>query len=324
MELALCYPVPEAYRYSKQIGCRKGYLDICWPRIQPEPGVFDFSYYDPIIAEAKALGLELIGMVSSRRSTFPDGHWIWHNHRGMLPDPGAWGEFLEVVTNRYKETIRYWEVWSEPNCLDCNPMNYYDPLLYRKVLKLASSTIRGVDPTAKLVLGGLWLNNILQDYVEALFEDEEVTEYFDIFSWHLYLMETTREWLAFSTWREPLRRLVSFFRSFLPESYPVWITEFGLPTVTDQRRLNSRTAGEITGLSEEAQADWFCQFVRFAEEELDIGLLVWLMLADKVDPERPDHFANNLGLLRADGSEKPVAASIAHHQARPPQQRYIK
>ena len=312
MELAFCYPVPEAYRYSQKLGCRKGYLDICWPRIQPEPGVYDFSYYDPVIAEAKAAGLELIGMVSSRRSTFPDGHWIWHNHRGMMPDPGTWGEFLEVVASRYKETIRYWEVWSEPNCLACNPMCYYDYELYLEVLKLASSRIRTADPTAKIMLGGLWFNTTTYNFSKALLTPQNV-ELFDIFSFHFFLMTPLHATVGFDSWHEPLTRWIEYFRSKLPQGYPIWMGEFGLPTKRGERdELRSSTVGRVVGLSEQAQAEWFAQFAEAADKEWDLGTVVWVCLQDEATENGT--FNENLGLMRADGSAKPVQALIEQFQ----------
>jgi len=319
MEIALCHPAPDAFRYAPLLGCRLGYLDISWAIIQPEPDVFDFSYYDPIVAEAAQSGLTLTAMVSSQRGIryFPDGHWIWENSRGMMPDPAAWSRFLAVVVERYRQVIRFWEVWSEPNCLDCNPMSYYDPLLYREFLALASRTIRGADPTAKVVLGGIWLNHLLQDYVEALLAGGEALQYFDILSWHFFLLAGHRKHLSFAVWKDPLSRLMDFFRKQLPQDYPIWITEFGLPTTADPADLlHTSTLGEILGLTEEEQADWFSQFAEIAEREWDIGVLVWLMLADTETSAEAEHFSSNLGLLRADRTEKPVAARIAQLQAR--------
>jgi len=117
------YPEPDIFEQAQEMGCKWLYFDICWPRIQPAPEVFDFSYYDPLIEKCHRSGINVIGMVSSRRVTFPDDHWIWNNHHGMMPDFEAWERFLGEVTNRYKHVIQHWEVWSEPNCVACNPID---------------------------------------------------------------------------------------------------------------------------------------------------------------------------------------------------------
>lgn len=317
MDLAFCYPVPEAYDYAAKLGCSKGYLDICWPRIQPEKGEFDFSYYDPVMEAATAADLELIGMVSSRRNTFPDGHWIWDNHRGMLPDRDNWSGFLKEVVKRYRDTIRYWEVWSEPNCLACNPMCYYDPEVYLEVLKTASAAIREADPSAKILLGGIWLNQVTRKYLDKLLGELGGADYFDIFSWHFFLMTPFNNCKPFSFWKESLTRWVEYFRSMIPAHYPLWITEFGVPTRrADSPLLNTSTKGRIVGVTEEEQADFFGEFWETAESEWDTGTLVWICLKDQFNEARPYDFNDNLGMLRVDWSEKPVQRLAAEFQAR--------
>ncbi|NIM06344.1 MAG: hypothetical protein GTO55_08050 [Armatimonadetes bacterium] len=288
---------------------------MSWALIQPQPEVFDFSYYDPIVEDAAKSGLELIGMVSSQRGIkyFPARDWwIWNNHRGMMPDPAAWSRFLATVVERYREVIRYWEIWSEPNCPVCNPMSYYDHRLYREVLVLGSKAIRDADSSARIISGGLWLDALRPSYLNALLADG-AAEYFDVFSWHLLLMPLRRESIPFPLWKPTLDRWMDYFRARLPKDCPIWITEFGIPTrLGDSETLHTRSRGEIVGLTEEEQADWFSQFAEVADGEWGIGALIWLMLSDQDDPTR--YYTSAMGMLRADGSEKPIAARIAEFQ----------
>lgn len=306
MEIALCHPAPESFRYAPTLGCRWAYLDISWAMVQPQANVFDFSFFDERVAVAKELGLKLIGAVYSERgfSYFPDEKWIWQNARGMMPDPAAWQHYLKSVVERYKDTIQHWEMWSEPNCPACNPMSYYDPRIYREVLRLGSQAIKAADPTAKIVLGGFWFNSLNRRYLRLLLS-EETTQYFDIFNWHFFLMANQPQQKAFELWQPVLSNWMDYFRSVLPENYPIWVTEFGLPTrPADSEILHSRTSGEIYGLTEEEQADWFSQFAEVAEKEWGLDLLVWLMLKDYADPN--NYYISTTGMLRPDGSPKPV------------------
>ena len=315
MEIALCHPAPESIRYAAQIGSHFSCLDLSWAMIQPEPDTFNFSCYDQIVAEARKLGVKLIAGVSNQRGInyFPDEHWIWRNHRGMQPDPSSWGEFLKVVVDRYKDTIRYWEVWSEPNCRSCNPMSYYDPYRYREVLKLGSRTIRAVDSSAKIVFGGLWLNYLRSYYLKPLLT-AEMFDYFDIFNWHFFLMAHSREMVPFRLWKPVFDEWNGFFRARLPENCPIWVTEFGLPTQTGNSEiLYTHTRGRIYGLTEVEQADWFSHFAEAAERDWGLNLLAWLMLRDQEDPT--NYYVSTTGMQRGDGSPKPLAERIIHHQA---------
>ena len=315
MEIALCHPASEALRYSRSLGCRRGYIDFSWDMIQPHKDVFDFSYYDPIVDAAREAGLELAASIYSQRGFdyFPDGCYIWHNHRGMMPDPGAWQHYLRAVVARYGDIVRYWEIWSEPNCKACNPMSYYDPGLYFDVLKLGSTTIRDVDSSAKVILGGIWPYSLSAGYFETLI-DKGAADYFDILSWHFFLMAQNKNALDFSLWKPSLSKWVDYFRSLISQDYPMWMMEFGLPTkAPESEYLYTRTRGQIVGLSEAGQADWFSQFAEAADREWGIGTLVWLMLSDVENPDF--HYIKTTGMLRVDGSEKPVRQRIADFQA---------
>lgn len=314
MEIALCHPAPESFRAAKELGCRRAYIDFSWALIQPRPGVFDFSYYDPLVSEAAALGLTLIATIASQRGIkyFPDGHWIWDNSRGMMPDPAAWGEFVALVAQRYKDTVRYWEVWSEPNCPACNPMSYYDPELYLDLLAQAAHIIRGVDSAAQIILGSMWPNTFKPEYLKALLA-KGAAQFFDIFSWHFFLLPQNRESIPFDLWRDVLGRWAQYYRKQMPPHCPVWMTEFGLPTRTaDSAYLHTHTSGPIVGLTEAEQADWFSQFAQAAEQEWGIEVLVWLMLQDSDDPKR--YYTHNCGLLRSDGTPKPVRDRVYEFQ----------
>ena len=67
------------------------------------------------------------------------------------------------------------------------------------------------------------------------------------------------------------------------------------------------------GLTEEQQADWFSRFAEVAEREWNIGLLTWLMLGDTADST--NYYINSTGMLRPDGSPKPVRDRIAQFMA---------
>ena len=314
MEIGISLFSPDSLGYAHDLGCRWVYVEFDWRRIQPAPAMFDFSYYDPVLAEAADLGLSVIAEVSSERKGFPDDHWIWRDSRGMMPDPGAWREYLRSVVQRYGKTIDCWEIWSEPNCHSCNPMSYYDCDLYRELLALSSEIIRGADSSARIVLGGLWLYSLTPTYLDALLAGGTAAERFDIFNWHFYLMPLTRESIPFPLWKDTLAQWMEFFRSRLPAGHPIWMTEFGLPTRTaEAEALYSRTRGEIIGLTEEEQTDWFCQFAEAGDREWDIGTLVWYRLRDEDDSSH--YYFSTTGMLRPDGSKKPVADRIAQYQS---------
>ncbi|MFB3882709.1 MAG: hypothetical protein ACE149_15690 [Armatimonadota bacterium] len=310
---SLEYSAPETLRYASDLSCRWSYLSIDWRRIQPKAGVFTFDEYDRPVQDAQALGLQLIGDLSSAPGSFPDDHCIWRNSQGMMPDLGLWREYVSAIVNRYGDTIRCWEVWSEPNCRSCNPMSYYDAELYSRLLATTSKVIREIDSSARVIIGGLWLNSLTPDYVDALFRSG-AADHFDIFNFHLYPMPPSRESIPFPLWRSTLSQWVDFFRNKLPEGCPIWMTEFGISTRTAASEvLYTRTRGEVVAMTEEEQADWFSGFAEAADEEWDLATVIWYRLRDVEDPTH--YYAATHGILRPDGSAKPVRERIAQWQS---------
>lgn len=306
-----CVSVDEP-KHIHDMGCRWSRVSLHWPSIQPERGVFDFSYYEPIVAKAAELGLSMTAELYPFRQTFPDDHWTWRGARGMVPDPGAWQDFVCTVVNRFKKYIQHWEIWCEPNCMSCNPMNYYDTDSFIHVLKTTSTMIRDIDSSARIVAGGLWLNGLTRMYIDALAKPD-VLPYFDVVSWHYYLMASSNDARHFAASKDILDKWMRFIRSRFPEHYPIWITEFGIPTkMGDSELLDSSTRGQIIGLSLDEQAEWFSEFAETASREWDLDKVFFLILKDIGDQGR--HFGFSTGLQLPDGTPKPIIESISQFE----------
>ena len=62
-----------------------------------------------------------------------------------------WAEYVATVVSRYKDDIHYWEVWNEPDLAE-----FWNgtPAQYAALLALTYATIKQIDPTATVVVGG--------------------------------------------------------------------------------------------------------------------------------------------------------------------------
>jgi hypothetical protein len=80
--------------------------------------------------------------------------------------PGPYAAFMKALVQRYGPhgsfwvsqpqvvPIRQWQIWNEPNLQSFWPMKYF-PGRYVTLLKAAHAAIKGADPHAQVVLGGL-------------------------------------------------------------------------------------------------------------------------------------------------------------------------
>ena len=136
---------------------------VRWGVVQPQPGAYDWSSVDPVVAEAQAHGIRLLPFV------YGVPPWIdQHENHPPLAEPGeraAWQEFLAALARRYgpggtffsdgpESPIRRWQIWNEPNFA-----TYWEspqsPRAYGDLVKLSAQALRAVDPKAKVVLAGV-------------------------------------------------------------------------------------------------------------------------------------------------------------------------
>ncbi len=87
-------------------------IDFVWAAVQPERrDRFDWRLYDRIAAEASARGLEVFATLAYT----PDWATAGPLLSGVPDDPADWREFCRRAAFRYRDVIRHWGIWNEPN-----------------------------------------------------------------------------------------------------------------------------------------------------------------------------------------------------------------
>lgn len=167
----------EQFTTLKQGGVKEMRVAMIWSGLQPTRGVApQWGEIDPVVERAAKSGIELLPFVVGAPS------WAVPNANvpgspgakapAHLPVGGtaatAWTTFLKAAVARYgpsgtfwsenptvpAKPIATWQIWNEPN------FKYFvakpNPTEYGKLVKLSSAAIKSVDPTAQIVLGGLF------------------------------------------------------------------------------------------------------------------------------------------------------------------------
>ncbi len=145
---------------------------FAWTDLEPQQGTWDFSKFDNYVDMAAAHGINILGILLTS-PTWANGGGAWNT---PPTDMAAWGDYVRRVVTRYRGRVAAWEVWNEENIDAFWPspnVAAYCPLLVE-----TSTIIREVDPSAKIVMGGVagtdpdWLRNCLTagagDYVDAI------------------------------------------------------------------------------------------------------------------------------------------------------------
>jgi beta-glucosidase/6-phospho-beta-glucosidase/beta-galactosidase len=144
-----------------QLGIRAIRWGAPWYKLEPERGVFDWSWTDSVIPYiVEELGLTLVADLMHYGCPF------WLEREFMNKDyPSAVARYEAAFTARYKDLVRYYTPLNEPvvNALMCGKRGLWPPYLrgdggyVRIMVQLAqgiaesSRAIRGENPNAKLV-----------------------------------------------------------------------------------------------------------------------------------------------------------------------------
>ena len=149
---------------ASAIGVKWTRLEASWPSIEKEPGKYDWSRTDAAFDSTQRFGITpFVTLGGGNRLYAPVLHYDDPKQAeiyGEGPAPptnnekamAAWLRFVEAAVTRYKEKIRYWEVWNEPNhraYWGAEP-NAAD---YGRLLRETATLIKRIEPAAK-VIGG--------------------------------------------------------------------------------------------------------------------------------------------------------------------------
>jgi len=135
-----------------------------WKFVEPERGKFDFSQTDMIVREHKKRDIELIGTLGldfskrkalKRKRNIPD--WVLplckkhkvskkHGSEAFVPPFDLWENYCKALMERYKDDIKVWEVFNEPNEW-MTPENYFEYVkAARRAADSVSSDIKIIGP----------------------------------------------------------------------------------------------------------------------------------------------------------------------------------
>ncbi len=207
--------------------------DVGWSSIQTSNGLFTFSNADAMLAAGQSIGfLPTFYGADSGNYYVPPG----------TASTNAWSAatygtqtttYLQTVVNRYKGTVKYWEIANEMNVKTTPPAGF-SAAGYAEFLIYNRNAIRAADPDAQVVIAGLMVNygypiaNAYQWLRDVLAAGGGAG--FDVFNYHDY-----KSWWTLPTHYDQ-------FRSILDEnglqSVPIWITETAQASVFSGANIN--------------------------------------------------------------------------------------
>jgi hypothetical protein len=218
-------------------------LPVAWYFLEPSPGVYDWTLLDRAVEDTASSGLEVLPFV------YGSPPWIAHKPTTLPVNSArqrnAWGAFLGAAVNRYKPggqfwvehgpgtadpvpqvPITSWQIWNEVNFFYfATPAS---PTRYARLLKQSHGVVHTADPSAKIVLSGLFGEPAQKppkamdatEFLSRLYAVKGIKRDFDVVALHPYAAnaDTLRDYT------QEIRRVI--VRNHDART-PLWITEMG-------------------------------------------------------------------------------------------------
>ncbi len=184
---------------ASQAGIKWTREDFAWSHIEPEPGKFDFAYYDNIVNTANAYGISVYGILC---------YWAPWTEPYTMKGVEDFVRYAEATVNHFKDRVKFWEIYNEPNIFFWQGPKE----LYPELVKRCYDVIKKVDPEAQIL--AISTSGIDNQFIDFCLKADTP---FDILTIHPY-----RRTLDDVKFIDELKRVAQQV-----QNRPVWITEMG-------------------------------------------------------------------------------------------------
>lgn len=257
----------------KLTGARWDRRDFWWGLVEPEPGHWEWEYFDRSIQDFRDHRVNLV-VILCYGSAWEEGA------PSTEKSIEAYGDYVFQMVSRYKDWVKHWEVWNEPNILP-----FWQPKpdveAYTKLLRTAYARAKEADPDC-VVIGGA-LAGADARFLRGMYT-HGARGHFDALSYHTYGNNPTEE---------SQQREIDMLRTVMEENRdvkPLWLTETGIytgPAGVDEETQARRIV--------QSQTRWVAMGV---ERTFQLTLKDWSGDAEAVDA------MGFRGVANADGTAK--------------------
>jgi polysaccharide biosynthesis protein PslG len=275
---------------------------ISWLDVEPERGVYDWTFWDTLINTAERNHIAVMPYVCYT----PD--WAAENEedswRRPPANPADFAQFMSVIAGRYRGKVFSWELWNEPDNRDFW-LGSVDQ--YAKLAHAGAAAVRQADPGAVVVLGGM--ANSHMHFLKTLIDKYDIDQTVDVINMHGY----------FQTWNShPIEDYSAYIDNVAkelhdPSSPDLWMAEFGYSSLRPEDPADAPDptfyAYEHTPAYQAAML-FKSQVIALSTGEL--SLTAWYRIRD-LNPETDvigDDNNKFFGIATADGALKPAAYAL--------------
>ena len=229
---------PQLFPAMSEAGIRWAKVQFDRELVHIGPNQYDWSATDAMVSAAAANGVQLLGELGASPlwDTTEPGRADFYTYAPR--DYDQWGDYVFQTVNRYKNQVRYWEVWNEEDIPPPGGFWNATPAEYARLLAVAYREVKRADPTAQVLIGGFLAISGSVEFFQAIMNDPDnpAGQNFDIMNIHGYFTA------------QDGRDKVIFWQSMTNK--PLWVTEMGFPADPQLQTFDP----EFCCSGEEAQA----------------------------------------------------------------------
>ncbi len=248
--------------------------------------------YDQIVAQDERRGIKSLFVVTGLG--------------GTRADVAGYTAFLASLVQRYQGKVDAYEIWNEADEADFWP-GAPDANGYVTLLKASYTTIKKIDPAAKVVFSPTVGNNF--EYVAAAYA-AGAKGYFDAMAVHTDTACSVAGPTEYYRDKDRLARFVFLGYRTVRETMlahgddkPIWMTEFGWSATQRKCERGTWAGMKDAGVSEAKQAQFLREAYHCMKEDPYLEVAMWFNSRDlRGDGSELDSY----GLRRADGSRRPA------------------
>jgi polysaccharide biosynthesis protein PslG len=310
---------------------------VLWPAVEPGPGQFDWSDLDFVVANSAENNIRVLPFVYGTPNWVKgiDCHGLTDELCQRVPPvspkaSGQWKDFMRTIVGRYGaggsfwtdtsdaydppyEPIIEWQIWNEPS----SP-TYYQPNPkvkgYAKLVKVSHDAITEVDPSAQIVLAGVFPEPEggrrfrLEPYLSALYRVRGLPKHFDTAALHPYAR-------TIKGLKSQIKRVRQIMRKAGVAKKKLWISEVGWgsdPPVPN-RPLIKGEQGQKELLEESFD------LLAAGSDSWNLAGVLWYSWRDPGYGYENCPFCSSSGLLKENGNPKPAWHSFVRITGGQPQ-----
>jgi hypothetical protein len=297
------------FKLMEESGVTSVRLPLQWSMVEPISPYLtapDWSGFDPSVALAAENGIRIFPIV------FGTPAWLGGDPRaepaGSSWALGAWASFLRMAVRRYGPggvfwsenpelpylPVHLWEIWNEENIVTFGLAN---PVRFARLIRTSGRVVHGVDPGAKVILGGLFGRPLQVPpnvpsgaFLNRLYRQRNVKRFFDGVALHPYVADAS----AIPGQVRNLRRIMLLHHD---GGTPLFVTELGWGSDSSESRWERGLLGQADEL------DQAFAMLTNHRRSWRIGGIWWFSWTDQ---DGACQFCDSAGLLTQAREAKPA------------------